>query len=126
MRKGQVYLNRPYAFVNVNFHLLWHAGKLRILYEANFLYRNKKGFLSNYKTCIRSFAFEFSKRVIRFLMITTKYSDSLNINVMMMSSMFNMASVIFNRSSELSAEGESPFYPCGKCCYAIRVYVIGM
>ena len=45
MRKGQVYLSCPYAFVNVYFHLLWHARKLRILYQANFLYRNKKGFL---------------------------------------------------------------------------------
>ena len=74
MRKGQVYLSRPYAFVNVDFHLFWHASKLRILYQANFLYRNKKGFLPNLKMHVRSFSFDLSKRIFCVRMKMMKYS----------------------------------------------------
>ena len=65
MRKGQLYLSRPYAFVNVNFHLFWHASKLRILYQANFLYRNKKGFFQFEDACYVIQFGSFSTHLLR-------------------------------------------------------------
>ena len=64
--KGQVYLSRPYAFVNVNFHLFWHAS-CEFYIKQIFSIGIKRAFF-NLKMHVRSFSLDLSVHIFCVLM----------------------------------------------------------